>query len=195
MSWGDGDQGQLGRISVRNTRRRKIIKKNMLRPTLIPGCRHIVFEDAFCGEYSTFLRASSGQFFAFGLNNSGQLGIPLASGISNEDTLTLEGRVENLVTLLKPTEVKALSELNILKVAAGKDHGIGMNEAGCVYSWGVPTYGVLGRKELEDRVTESTPFPISEKISALEDSKIIDIASGQVSWSWSDVVSDFWLRW
>ena len=181
MSWGDGDQGQLGRITIRNTRRGSIIKRNMLRPTVIPGCRHIVFEDVFCGEYSTFLRASSGHFFAFGLNNCGQLGIPLATGISDEDTQTLEGRVKNMVTLLHPTEVQALIDLNILKVAAGKDHGIGMNEAGCVYSWGVPTYGVLGRSDMEARMDESTPFPIPEKVSNLDDSKIIDIASGMVS--------------
>ena len=86
-----------------------------------------------------------------------------------------------MVTLLHPTEVQALNDLNILEVAPGKDHGIGMNEAGCVYSWGMPTYGVLGRSDMEARMNETTPFPIPEKVSNLDDSKIIDIASGRVS--------------
>ena len=181
ISWGDGDQGQLGRVSLRHSRRPNVIRRTMLAPTKIAGCRSMQFSDVFCGEYSTFLRAANGHFFAFGLNNCCQLAIPHPRALSNEDTQTPESRASNLVTLLKPTWVEAFQTLNILKVAPGKDHGIAVNEAGCVYSWGVPTYGVLGRANVADLADDTRPFPIPEKVSGLEEKTIVDVASGQVS--------------
>ena len=94
MTWGNGDQGQLGRIPMRSTRRGDYMRMTMLRPTIIPGCRSIVFENAFCGSSSTFLKDASGRFFACGLNNCGQCAIPLANEIPNMDAATLEDRVD-----------------------------------------------------------------------------------------------------
>ena len=180
ISWGNGDQGQLGRVSLRHSRRPNIIRRTMLTPTKIAGCRSMEFSDVFCREYSTFLRATNGHFFAFGLNNCCQLAIPHPRKLNNEDTQTPESRASNLVTLLKPTWVEAFRTLNILKVAPGKDHGLAVSEAGCVYSWGVPTYGVLGRANMVELVGDTTPFPVPEMVSGLEEKTIVDVASGQV---------------
>lgn len=151
----------------------------MLRPTKIPGCKNFKFVEVSCGEYSTFLRTDNGHFFAFGLNNCGQLAISPKENLTNEDTLTLEGRVNNWVTMLSPTFVQFLEDAKIMTVAPGKDHGLGINEAGCLYSWGVPTYGVLGREDVMDEVNETTPYPKPAPVSGLEGKTIVDIASGQ----------------
>ena len=145
----------------------------------IAGFRRMEFLDVFCGEYSTFLRERNGDFYAFGLNNCGQLAIPHARSLTNEDTQTPEARESNLVSLLKPTRVEAFHNLDILGVAPGKDHAIAINEAGSVYSWGVATYGVLGRSDMIEWANETMPFPVPEVVSGFEE-KIVDIASGQV---------------
>lgn len=152
----------------------------MLRPSKIQGYRQLKFVDVFCGEYSTFLRADDGRFFAFGLNNSGQLAIALKENLTNEDTLTMEGKVESMVTLLAPTRVEAFNDLQIYKVAAGKDHALGINEAGSLFSWGVPTYGVLGRADMKDHIMETTPHPVPAVVSGLQGKTIVDVTSGQV---------------
>ena len=156
------------------------MRSTMLTPTKIAGYRRTEFLDVSCGEDSTFLRESDGQFYAFGLNNCGQLAMPHPRSLNNEDTLTPEARESNLVTLLKPTRIEAFDGLDVVRVAPGKDHGIALSEAGCVYSWGVSTYGVLGRSDVSEWVDETKLFPVPQIVSGFE-GPIVDIASGQVS--------------
>eukprot|EP00210_Caulerpa_lentillifera_P001505 g1443.t1 len=179
LSWGDGDQGQLGRIPLRTSRRGNNLKKNTLTPARIQGFRGVDFSDASCGEFTSFLMSSEGQFYGFGLNNSGQLAIHPSEGITNEETLDLEDRVEKRVSILKPTLLEALENNAIVTVASGKDHSLGVDVRGRVYSWGVPTYGVLGREEMFPHIEESTAYPIPELVSRIK-APVTEVACGQV---------------
>eukprot|EP00210_Caulerpa_lentillifera_P005480 g5240.t1 len=179
LTWGDGSQGQLGRITLSSSRRESVMKKTMLTPDRIEGFRHIHFVDACCGEYTTFLKTSSGKFFGFGLNNSGQLAIPPADGLTNDNTITLEDRVGHQITVLKPTLLEAMSICNIRTVAAGKDHAIGIDEQGRVHSWGAATYGVLGREEMIPNVETATPYPVPALVSEIK-KPVEAIACGQI---------------
>eukprot|EP00210_Caulerpa_lentillifera_P000384 g375.t1 len=191
LSWGDGEQGQLGRIPLKTSRRGNNLKTNMLTPARIGGFRGVQFVDGSCGEFSTFLKTSTGQFYGFGLNNSGQLAIHPSQGITNEETLDLEDRVNKKISLLKPTIVEALEDHNIVSVASGKDHSIGVDVNGCVYSWGVPTYGVLGREDMKAHVEESTAYPTPELVNGIE-APVKQVACGQVISGCVDTSGDFY---
>eukprot|EP00210_Caulerpa_lentillifera_P004523 g4316.t1 len=191
MSWGDGDQGQLGRIPLRTSRRGNYLKTNMLTPTRIEGFKKVKFVDGSCGEFTSFLKTSTGQFYGFGLNNSGQLAIHASEGITNEETLDLEDRVNKRISLIKPTAVEALENKNIVSVASGKDHSIGVDVHGRVYSWGVPTYGVLGREDMRARVEESTAYPTPKLVTGIE-APVKQVACGQVISGCIDTSGDFY---
>jgi len=179
LTWGDGSQGQLGRVTLSSSRRETVMKKTMLSPDRIEGFRDVHFVDATCGEYTTFLKTSAGKFYGFGLNNSGQLAISPAEGLTNDNAFTLEDRVSQQITVLKPTVLEALSICNIRTVAAGKDHAIGIDEQGRVHSWGAATYGVLGREEMIPNVEIATPFPVPGLVSEI--TRPVEIIScGQV---------------
>eukprot|EP00210_Caulerpa_lentillifera_P008273 g7894.t1 len=155
LTWGDGEQGQLGRIPIRTSRRGNNLRTNMLTPTRIGGFRGVQFIDGR------------------------QLAIHPAEGITNEDTLDLEDRVDRKITFLNPTYVEALENNCMVSVACGKDHSIGVDVRGRVYSWGVPTYGVLGREEMIPFVEESTPNPTPELVSGIK-APVKEVACGQV---------------
>ena len=76
-SWGNGQQGQLGRVGERVSESRR--RDTYLTPSLmfVPGTRdkgkRIVEVQA--GSYASFVRTENGTVFAAGLNNYGQLGV------------------------------------------------------------------------------------------------------------------------
>ena len=77
LSWGTGEQGQLGRISARMPE--KGAKELMLTPTEVTLKRAAKkaaadpVVDIAAGNYTTFAVAQSGELWAWGLNNYGQL--------------------------------------------------------------------------------------------------------------------------
>ena len=78
VSWGSGQQGQLGRVGERMSERMRM--QTFLVPTVVPmkrmvGRMHRIVVDVACGTYSTFFLLSDGSVYACGLNNYGQLGI------------------------------------------------------------------------------------------------------------------------
>ncbi len=78
VSWGSGQQGQLGRVGERMSERMRL--QTFLVPTVVPvkrtvGRMHRIVVDVACGTYSTFMLLSDGSVYACGLNNYGQLGI------------------------------------------------------------------------------------------------------------------------
>ena len=80
LSWGSGQQGQLGRVGTRLPER--TLRETLLRPHPVPLTRRIRgmgvprVVDFSCGTYSSFALAAGGHCFAWGLNNYGQLALP-----------------------------------------------------------------------------------------------------------------------
>lgn len=134
------------------------------------------------------LKASNGQFYAFGRNNFGQLAMQPFNGAPNDDTLGLEERIAKKTMFLKPTFVEALEDNQITSVESGKDHSLGINKRGRVYSWGSPIKGVLGREEMIPHVDKSIAFPTPRPVSGIEE-PIEAISCGEVrSWFWLYIV-------
>lgn len=78
LSWGTGEQGQLGRVGARLPERG--LKDLLLAPAEVSLKRTAKAAaadptvDIVAGNYSTFALTQQGQVWAWGLNNYGQLG-------------------------------------------------------------------------------------------------------------------------
>eukprot|EP00884_Botryococcus_braunii_P000003 jgi/Botrbrau1/10002/Bobra.0012s0091.1 len=167
LSWGTGQQGQLGRIGERLPSRG--LKELLLQPHPIlfaKGKHKEEIIDFACGTYSTFvLRKAAGteetQVYAFGLNNYGQLGFESEALVRTPEKLP-----------------QALLAQNLTQVAAGEHHSLAKTVEGKVLAWGRPTYGRLGRADVN--VASDDPCPNAAEVSpdAFEGEVITSIFAG-----------------
>jgi alpha-tubulin suppressor-like RCC1 family protein len=96
-------------------------------PAALAGIKSIA-----AGNSYTLALTESGEVYAWGLNDSGRLGL---------------GDTENRLT---PTKVPGLTKVKA--IAAGGGHALALTESGEVYAWGL-NYGELGLGDTEDRLT------------------------------------------
>jgi alpha-tubulin suppressor-like RCC1 family protein len=80
LTFGDGSMGQLGRSkrlsSIRSSRMVDDSGRSLVISILERG-KLLKFVDVFAGGFWSMARAEDGRIFACGLNNFGQLGLPL----------------------------------------------------------------------------------------------------------------------
>lgn len=78
LTWGSGQQGQLGRVGTRVARR----GHTLLDAYLVPAAMHLPFSlrrhpvEIAAGHYVSYVILSDGEVYSCGLNNYGQLGTP-----------------------------------------------------------------------------------------------------------------------
>ena len=116
LSWGKNAAGQLGINSTVDAYQATAI-------TALNG--HSIMAVAAGHNHSLALR-SDGKVYAWGVNESGQLG----------DSKT--------VSLKVPTQITVLS--NIVALAAGAKHSLALSYDGTVWAWGANSSGQLGNK-------------------------------------------------
>ena len=114
MSWGQNTSGQLGINSIVDGKQATAI-------TTLAGRSMTAITSGH--NHSLALR-SDGAVYAWGINESGQLG---------------DGKTKNL---LLPTQIAALS--NIVGLAAGARHSLALRNDGTVWAWGANSAGQLG---------------------------------------------------
>jgi alpha-tubulin suppressor-like RCC1 family protein len=136
----------------------------------LPGAIGGAVAVAAGGEHSLVLTAS-GQLYAFGLNNDGQLGT--GEGFGNESH-----PVPKLV-------VMPPSAGPVTQIAAGKEHSLALTATGQLYAWGASSEGELGA---EYGLPQDTPQPVTlpaqtgpiVKIGTGAESSLALTASGQL---------------
>ncbi|KAG0587458.1 hypothetical protein KC19_2G165600 [Ceratodon purpureus] len=116
--WGNGDYGRLGQSSV----------ESVWVPTVCVTMQNLQPLALACGGAHTLVLTEEGRVYASGLNDWGQLGLPLSTGHSMELV-----EVEGL-----PDDAK------IVHIAAGDFHSAAVSEDGRVYMWGRNSQGQLG---------------------------------------------------
>lgn len=152
---GCGEQGQLGRLSLRTASgegRRG--KTELLRPGLVIVKRGKPIERIWATNYCTFLLESqTGNIWAFGLNNYKQLAY-----------------AKDMETIINPINTKFE---NIKQIAGGQHHTLVLMEDGSVNVIGRKDYGRLGLGNVKEDVTTLQP------INALKAKKITSISCGE----------------
>ncbi|MDT7949277.1 MAG: hypothetical protein RQ897_13140 [Thermoflexus sp.] len=111
--------------------------RNYLRPTKVPGLSNIkaIFLDSGFLDHYTFALTESGEVYAWGGNEKGQLGLGDAKDRR------------------RPTKVPGLARVKSIAVGGGLIFALALTESGEVYAWGQNERGQLGLGDREDRLT------------------------------------------
>ncbi|CAG9465538.1 unnamed protein product [Pedinophyceae sp. YPF-701] len=133
LTFGNGQQGQLGRLGTRVSERHRL--QEMLTPAETRVVKRkaagVKVTDVACGTYHTFAQMSDGRIFAAGLNNYGQL------GLEDEDAY------------FSFTEVEQLKEKGVATVRGGQHHSLALTNKGTLLAFGRAAYGRLGRAQAD----------------------------------------------
>lgn len=172
VSWGSGQQGQLGRVGVRMSERMRL--QTFLVPTVVPlkargrGVRRFVV-DVACGTYSSFFLMSDGSLYACGLNNYGQLGIK-GDGDDGDDG------DDDVSVVHVPTRVAGAD--GVVKVFPGQHHTLFLTSDKGLLSCGRPTYGRLGQRGADVGSDVGSPTLAPVDGDALEGRRVAGAAAG-----------------
>jgi regulator of chromosome condensation len=163
LTWGSGQQGQLGRVGERLSERVKMA--TLTSPHAVPfkagrggGAGSTKIVDVDCGTYATFAMAESGAIYACGLNNYGQLALP------------------DQAPVFAPAKVKALSGKDVASVHSGQHHTLAVTKNGGLLSFGRPTYGRLGQRSADVGADSACPEP--RPVDNLEGVKVVGASAG-----------------
>ncbi|KAI8474714.1 MAG: regulator of chromosome condensation 1/beta-lactamase-inhibitor protein II [Monoraphidium minutum] len=192
LTWGMGGQGQLGRVAPFNNESFPPLKA-LLAPAPVPGVAPALGSgaaDVACGAYSTFAIGARGAVAAWGLNNAGQLALPLAAGAAGTQQQQNGGGGGGAAAAQQqqpegqghfhwePKPVPALAR--VAAIAGGEHHTLALTRKGEVLSFGAPTYGMLGRSNVDAGASSSDkqgPFPI-DAADGLGEEAVFGVAAG-----------------
>ncbi|KAK9819199.1 hypothetical protein WJX74_002113 [Apatococcus lobatus] len=160
LSWGSGLVGQLGRVGSRMQHP----EETQLTPAAVPFKRtrgvkaSSKIVDIAAGPYTCFVCTDDGHVFAWGLNNYGQLGFA------------------SKAPAYAPQLVKSLEGKKILEVGPGDHHTLARTQDGQLLSFGRPTYGRLGRKDVDPASDDGCSVPAS--VDGLEGQHVHHMSAG-----------------
>ncbi|GMG20365.1 unnamed protein product [Ambrosiozyma monospora] len=161
-AWGNGQHNQLGRKILERTRMTSLEPRSF-------GLKNIKFIGS--GEFHSFAIGTNGKVYAWGLNQFGQCGIPVA--------------VEDGAVVTKPTEVKELTDKDIVYITAGEHHSLALSASGDVYTFGrfdMKEIGIAKDKlPLDDCITDEhgnvRSLPVPTKLTTLPKAKAVACGS------------------
>jgi regulator of chromosome condensation len=161
-AWGNGQQYQLGR---------KILERSLM-SSLEPrsfGLKNIKFIGS--GEFHSFAITTKGKVLVWGLNQYGQCGINM--------------NIDDGAVVTKPTEIKSLSDKDIVYITGGEHNSLAISSTGEVYTFGRYDMKEIGiEKEklpLDDCIIDNhgnvRSLPIPTKLTTLPPIKSISCGS------------------
>ena len=215
VSWGRGEDGQLGHGDPEEADR----------PKAVFALFGKAISDIHCGaEYSVAVSEQTSEVYSWGWGDFGRLGhadsadvfvpTPIASlsgrkvtAVACGDTHTLvildggrlmsfgrnqNGQLGNASTndCYEPQEVRALGGESVTGVACGAEHSACCTRDGKVYSWGWGRYGNIGDGDTVDRhepvrVKGLDGVQIEKIACGWRHSLAIDEAGSMYTWGWS----------
>eukprot|EP00775_Hariotina_reticulata_P001720 gene1720-2063_t len=171
LTWGIAGQGQLGRVPAFSNDHHPSADV-LLQPSLVPSIAAAIGTDVVdigAGSYATFAINKRGAVAAWGLNNGGQLALPVAAEQDSEQCIWA------------PTAVPALAK-GIAAVAGGEHHSLALTKQHKVLSFGSSNYGMLGRQDIpkpQGKETICLPDPATvDETDGLAGEQPISIAAG-----------------
>ena len=176
LTWGIGGQGQLGRLDAFDQATATELQPTaaqLFTATAVDGLAAVfggglgdgtaasAVAGVSCGSYSTFAVSGDGRVAAWGLNNSGQLGLAKAGDDDN----------------IRWCPALVPSMADVAKVAGGEAHTLVLRRDGTLLSCGAATYGMLGRQGVDVGST-STIFPDPALVDGLDGVQVVGCAAG-----------------
>jgi alpha-tubulin suppressor-like RCC1 family protein len=135
-TWGDGYMGQLGN----GTAGAGNVPLFSTVPLQVPGLADVVAISASAGQHFTLALKSNGTVWAWGLNNTRQIG---------------DGAGGDVRAI--PAQVSGLTGVNA--ISAGGSHSLALKGDGSVWAWGYNDYGQVGNGATGFSV--AVPVPVS----------------------------------
>jgi alpha-tubulin suppressor-like RCC1 family protein len=158
--WGSNESGVLG--NGKNDY--KIYK-----PGLIEYLNDKNIIDICCGGCHSLVLTKSGEVYAWGCNDLGQIG----NGSYGFDTFQLI-----------PIKLNGFDEEKVVMISCGKKHSMALTESGRVFSWGNNSWGQLGLEktsEVPSNVLINKSIPI-KKISCGQLHSLMLTNDGDIYW-------------
>ncbi|XP_074849705.1 putative E3 ubiquitin-protein ligase HERC3 isoform X1 [Carettochelys insculpta] len=146
FSWGAGNDGQLGITTTEDS---------VTVPRLIKKLNQQMILQVSCGNWHCLALAADGQFFTWGRNNYGQLGLG-----------------KECPSQTSPQRVTSLDGIPLAQVTAGGAHSFALSLSGAVFGWGRNDSGQLGLSDKQDR-----EFPCHVKL--LRTQQVVYISCGE----------------
>ncbi|XP_010355202.2 probable E3 ubiquitin-protein ligase HERC3 [Rhinopithecus roxellana] len=146
FSWGAGSDGQLGLMTTEDS---------VAVPRLIQKLNQQTILQVSCGNWHCLALAADGQFFTWGKNSHGQLGLG-----------------KEVPSQASPQRVRSLEGIPLAQVAAGGAHSFALSLSGAVFGWGMNNAGQLGLSDEKDRES-----PCHVKL--LRTQKVVYISCGE----------------
>ncbi|MCT6837975.1 MAG: InlB B-repeat-containing protein, partial [Bifidobacteriales bacterium] len=188
-AWGRNNSGQLGNNSNNNSKVPVRVRDPANPRDTSKGLKAVQVDAG--GEHSLAVD-EEGNAYAWGRNNSGQLGNN-TSGTYSDSSVPVRVR--------DPANPRDTSKgLTVIKVSAGGDHSLAIDKAGDTWAWGYNKYGQLGNNTSGFYSDSSVPVRVrdpndsddaskslkSVQISAgYEHSLAIDAQGNTWSWGWN----------
>lgn len=164
VSWGNGQQGQLGRVGARQSERTKFT--TLLQPHQMPirrtrqTGRSARVVEVNAGTYASFVVLDNGAVLSCGVNNYGQLGLGVKQGDAPYWELTHVPGLNNTIAHVK----------------GGQHHTLALSKNGELVSFGRPTYGRLGRADAP--VGDDVAMPDPAHVGGLDGVRVVGMAAG-----------------
>ncbi|XP_059985341.1 RCC1 and BTB domain-containing protein 2 isoform X4 [Lagenorhynchus albirostris] len=147
FTWGHNGYSQLGNGTTNHGLVPCHISTNLSNKQVI---------EVACGSYHSLVLTSDGEVFAWGYNNSGQVG----SGSTANQPIPrrVTGCLQNKVVVnIACGQMCSMAVVNTGEVACGYAHTLVLTDEGQVYAWGANSYGQLGTG---NKSNQSYPTPV-----------------------------------
>ncbi|XP_016391746.1 RCC1 and BTB domain-containing protein 2 isoform X2 [Sinocyclocheilus rhinocerous] len=133
-SWGHNGYSQLGNGTTNHGLTPALVSTNLI------GKR---VTEVACGSHHTIALTTEGEVYAWGYNNSGQVG---SGSTANQPTpRRVSSCLQNKVVVnIACGQLCSMAVLDNGEVACGYAHTLALTDEGFIYSWGANSYGQLG---------------------------------------------------
>ncbi|XP_016101416.1 RCC1 and BTB domain-containing protein 2-like isoform X2 [Sinocyclocheilus grahami] len=133
-SWGHNGYSQLGNGTTNHGLTPALVSTNLI------GKR---VTEVACGSHHTIALTTEGEVYAWGYNNSGQVGS--GSTANQPSPRRVSSCLQNKVVVnIACGQLCSMAVLDNGEVACGYAHTLALTDEGFIYSWGANSYGQLG---------------------------------------------------
>uniref|UniRef100_A0A3Q2QQI3 RCC1 and BTB domain containing protein 2 n=1 Tax=Fundulus heteroclitus TaxID=8078 RepID=A0A3Q2QQI3_FUNHE len=134
FAWGHNGYSQLGNGTTNHGLTPALVSTNLISKRVT---------EVACGSHHTIALTSDGEVYAWGYNNSGQVG---SGSTANQPTpRRVSSCLQNKVVYnIACGQLCSMAVLDNGEVACGYAHTLALTDEGFVYAWGANSYGQLG---------------------------------------------------